>query len=125
MLTFGSWCQYVCIVMPKFQCYLEIMAFRYGDLIRYAIDLPSDFENIRIPKFTLQPVVENAIYHGIKEKKDGGSIEITVVEREGAAVVTVADDGIGMTERKIGEVLKHDTKEPPDRFGLPASHERV
>lgn len=105
--------------------YLEIMAFRYGDLIQYKINLPVGFGDIRIPKFTLQPIVENAIYHGVKEKERGGIIEISATRRDEAAVVTITDNGIGMSERKIGELFKSDSTEPSDRFGLPASHERI
>ena len=56
--------------------YLEIQQIRYSDILDYSIDLPEVFSDIRLPKMTLQPIVENALYHGVKEKRGKSSIRI-------------------------------------------------
>ena len=56
--------------------YLQIQQARYADILRYTIDLPERFGAVRIPKLTLQPLVENALYHGIKMKRGMGHIYI-------------------------------------------------
>ncbi|NLT95936.1 MAG: GHKL domain-containing protein [Clostridia bacterium] len=67
-------------------------------------DLEPDIE-INIPPLILQPIVENAVRHGIYPKKEGGKVEISV-RREGKAVqIKIRDNGVGMTEEKIKEVL--------------------
>ena len=64
-----------------------------------------------IPKLTLQPLVENAIYHGIQEKPEGGAISIEIVHETGDRIrISVIDDGIGMTPAQL-ERLQEGLKE--------------
>lgn len=86
------------------EAYLEIQQFRYRDILSYRIDVPEDLKNLLIIKLALQPVVENALYHGIKNKRGMGEIQIRVEEKdEKDLLLTVEDDGIGMD----GESLEH------------------
>ena len=62
--------------------YLFIQKERYGDKLEYEIDEPDDIPDIKLPKIVLQPLVENAIYHGIKESERPGKITITVSKRD-------------------------------------------
>ena len=63
------------------KAYLEIQQFRYSDIMDYRIDAPKEYDSCSIIKMTLQPIVENALYHGLKNKRGGGLIEISIGER--------------------------------------------
>ncbi|MBM7564958.1 cache domain-containing sensor histidine kinase [Paenibacillus sacheonensis] len=69
--------------------YLEIHRFRYGDRLSYSIDLPDMYHKIAIPKLLLQPVVENAVVHGIDRLPEGGTIAITVKEVQYELVIEI------------------------------------
>ena len=56
--------------------YLDIQAVRYRDILKFEIDIPEEYHSAQIPKITLQPLVENALYHGIKNKRGGGYIKV-------------------------------------------------
>ncbi|MBO7748547.1 sensor histidine kinase [Paenibacillus sp. MWE-103] len=71
--------------------YLEIHRFRYGDRLAYAIDLPDLFRKIAIPKLLLQPLVENAVVHGIDRLPEGGTIAVTVKEEQYELVIEIAN----------------------------------
>jgi two-component system sensor histidine kinase YesM len=58
----------------------------------------------RIPKISIQPIVENALYHGIKNRRGGGTIRITGTEEKDSILITVLDDGAGMTPERLKEV---------------------
>lgn len=80
------------------ESYLQIQRFRYRDILKYEIDIPEEFHGYRIIKMTLQPVVENALYHGIKNKRGGGTIKISMHHLNNDLEIDVEDDGIGMKE---------------------------
>ncbi|WP_051538238.1 sensor histidine kinase [Butyrivibrio proteoclasticus] len=86
--------------------YLEIQQIRYQDILSYEIDVPQEIYNYKIPKITVQPLVENALYHGIKNHRGGGTIRITGKEEKEFITITVADDGIGMDAKRLEEVRK-------------------
>ncbi len=78
--------------------FLYLEQRRFGELLRVVYQIgTSDFF---IPPLTLQPLVENAVQHGILHKKTGGTITIRTEETDGYAVVTIVDDGIGMERAK-------------------------
>ena len=84
--------------------YLQIQQVRYQDILDYSVDVPEDLYDCLIPKITIQPIVENALYHGIKNKRGGGRIKITG-DTEGSIVyLHVADDGIGMKEERLLQI---------------------
>ena len=84
--------------------YLEIQQVRYQDIVRYEITVPEDLYEYKIPKITIQPLVENALYHGIKNKRGQGTITITGERSENGFVLYVRDNGIGMTQERLNEV---------------------
>ena len=71
--------------------YLEIHRYRYGDRLSYAIDLPDMYRKIAIPKLLLQPLVENAVVHGIDRLPEGGTIAIAVKEEQYELVIEIAN----------------------------------
>ena len=84
--------------------YLEIQQVRYQDILRYKITVPEDLYEYKIPKITIQPLVENALYHGIKNKRGQGTITVTGKSKENGFVLYVRDNGIGMTQERLNEV---------------------
>ncbi|MBO4688026.1 MAG: sensor histidine kinase [Clostridiales bacterium] len=86
--------------------YLEIQHIRYQDILTYEITVPEEINEFRIPKLTVQPVVENALYHGIKNKRGGGRITVSGEEKRDYYSIIVEDNGKGMTEERLLEVRK-------------------
>ncbi len=84
--------------------YLEIQQFRYSDILEYEIEVPDEVSNHSIIKLTLQPLVENALYHGIKNKRGMGKITVTGEQIQDKIYLYVTDNGIGMTEHKLLEL---------------------
>ena len=85
--------------------YLSIQKTRYRDILNYAIDIPPDMMDSYIVKLLLQPLVENALYHGIKSKRGGGFIRVSAA-REGDGVrFSVEDTGKGMTPEELERVI--------------------
>ncbi|MCP3775064.1 sensor histidine kinase [Paenibacillus sp. MZ04-78.2] len=83
------------------ESFFLIQKYRYGDRINYEKDVPSDLLNVYIPKLILQPLVENAIYHGIERKADGGTVTVRGRIVDGKLVITITDDGAGMDEEEL------------------------
>ncbi|MCD8336041.1 MAG: sensor histidine kinase [Lachnospiraceae bacterium] len=111
--------------------YLEIQQVRYKDILEYEIAVEPELGDYRIPKLTLQPLVENALYHGIKRKRGLGHIRVSgyLEKAEGSSAATIVlkveDNGAGMDEERLGQVraaLKH---EQSIGFGIATVHERI
>ncbi|WP_242833012.1 sensor histidine kinase [Butyrivibrio sp. LC3010] len=108
--------------------YLEIQQIRYQDILTYEINVPEEIYKYTIPKITIQPVVENALYHGIKNKRGGGKIIVTGGELDDCVQITVKDDGIGMSEERLNEIrksLKLDKPESDTIYGLYNINQRI
>ena len=84
--------------------YLRIQQFRYRDILDYDIQIPQKLYSCPILKLTLQPLVENALYHGIKNKRGRGHISVTGGEEENRLILCVRDNGIGMTAERLAHV---------------------
>ncbi|MFA7168026.1 MAG: sensor histidine kinase [Sphaerochaetaceae bacterium] len=87
--------------------YFVIQNYRYGGTIALKKEVPERFLTVRLPRFTFQPIVENAIFHGLEPKEGGGTITISAGETEnGDALFTVADDGVGMDAAQVRALLE-------------------
>jgi len=75
--------------------YLFIQKQRYGDKLEYDIAENPAFDHLVLPKLVLQPLVENALYHGIKEKEGQGHIRVSVQKQDSGLVILIEDDGVG------------------------------
>jgi sensor histidine kinase YesM len=94
--------------MEMIQAYLSIFKVRMGDRLRYKIDLPQHLEAIAFPPMLIQPLVENAIKHGLEPRVDGGEIRISGREKDGLLRLEVADTGSGfLQERDSGMGLSN------------------
>ena len=108
--------------------YLQIQEMRYRDILEYDIQLDQVIYKYQILKLTLQPVVENALYHGIKYKRAKGCIHIHG-EKEGEIIrLTVRDDGVGMDEEELEQLrqqIEKPCQETEKGFGLANVNERI
>ena len=84
--------------------YLQIQQFRYQDILNYNIHISQELYEYPILKLTLQPLVENALYHGIKNRRELGHILVTGYRDEDMLVFKVQDDGMGMTKERLSYV---------------------
>ncbi len=84
--------------------YLKIQQVRYQDILEYSVDVPKELYSSSIPKITLQPLVENALYHGIKNKRGKGRITVTGMAESGCIYLYVEDNGIGIPPQRLKEL---------------------
>ena len=92
--------------------YLTIQKIRYRDILDYEIDIPEEIYHVQVLKLLLQPLVENAIYHGVKHRRGRGMISVTGGIDGEFLVLRVRDNGAGMTPERLAEVregLKKDS----------------
>ena len=93
------------------ESYLVIQSFRYKDQFSYSFDVQEGLEAYLCNKITIQPLIENAIYHGIDRMVDVGRIDITVKEAEDQPqdiLIIVSDNGVGMTAEQCRKILQKD-----------------
>jgi two-component system sensor histidine kinase YesM len=106
--------------------YLAIQNVRYSDIFDYDMEIDKDILLCEIPKLTLQPILENAIYHGLKLKGSKGHIQITGFKEEKRIIIHIADDGVGIQQNAQIHNLKQFTEDgKPTSFGLFSVHERI
>lgn len=88
--------------------YYIIQRYRFGDRLSLIVDYDEESEaeilNYKVPKLILQPVVENAIYHGIERKIGSGEIRIKIEPTARRLILTISDNGVGMTEERLAEI---------------------
>ena len=108
--------------------YLEIQQMRYQDILQYEICVPEELNHCQIPKITLQPLVENALYHGIKNKRGKGMIRIEG-ERDGEdCILRITDNGKGMTSERLEQIregIRNRRARETDIYGLYNVNERI
>jgi len=108
--------------------YMQIQQVRYQDILEYEIDIPDLLKDALIPKITLQPLVENALYHGIKNRRSKGSISIFAHTEGDDVVISVKDSGIGMTPERLKTVIERMEEKGHAKhevFGLYNVNERI
>ena len=107
--------------------YLLIQNVRFSNIFHVQYEIDESLCSVKVPKLVLQPLVENAIYHGIRPLKREGMIVLSVQRGEdGNVLLGVRDDGVGMTEEQIETLLGNRTiKESENGFGLAGTIERI
>jgi len=105
--------------------YLSIQKVRYQDRMDYEVNIPESLYKYSVPKLTLQPLVENSIYHGIKLQREKGSIRVDAVEVGDKIELTVKDNGAGMTHERLLEMRNAIENGEKIGFGLRTVHQRM
>lgn len=90
--------------------YINIQSIRYMGAFEYICNVPEALRGYKIIKFTLQPLVENAIFHGVIPKGTFGTITVDAYEEEHFLVITITDDGVGMTAEEAEALLKSEDR---------------
>ena len=115
--------------MNYVQSYLTIQKMRYKDKLEYTIDVDPEICSVSIIKFAIQPLVENAIYHGLKYKDTKGKISIRGYVRGKKGYITITDDGVGMDEETLkyifDEKQKKEKKPKSNGVGVPNVQKRL
>lgn len=106
--------------------YLTILKMRYKDKLEYEVQVSPEVLDRKIPKLVLQPLVENAIYHGIKYKEGKGTVRIEGIRKSQELILKVTDDGIGMTAEQLSKIFeKRETDIRKNGVGVQNVHERI
>lgn len=95
--------------------YLKIEKYRYKNQFTYSFDVQEECLPYLCNKITLQPIIENAIYHGVNQMIDEGEIQIRIYKDSGDIVFQIEDNGVGMSEEQCLEIIN---REPGDRTGI-------
>lgn len=92
--------------MELVEYYLKIQHYRFGDRIQYKIEVEEQLQNIAIMPLLIQPIVENAFVHGLESKEGAGILKITARKEEEDISIVVEDNGVGIEEERLEELLK-------------------
>lgn len=95
--------------------YLKIQNYRYKNQFTYSFEVDENCLSYYCNKITLQPLIENAIYHGINRMIDEGEIIVRIYERGSEVIFEVEDNGVGMTQEQCSQILH---REPGDKSGI-------
>jgi sensor histidine kinase YesM len=101
------------------ESYLTAQKIRFGDIFTFEFDLDVLLLQMKIPKFVLQPIVENSIYHGLmNSKRENGLIRIKLCRRGHRIDITVYDNGVGINEDNINKILTNEHKSSGKSMGV-------
>lgn len=104
--------------LDMIQGYTDIQRIRFSGRFRYVANVPKELENCVVPKLILQPVVENAIIHGLANKQSGYIYIYAIVKDEDTLVISITDDGCGMPSEMVGRLSGADSKIVEGHLGL-------
>ena len=105
--------------------YVEIQKFRYDDGFQVIFECDEGVEEKKIPKLLIQPLLENAIFHGVEFKKGEGLIIITARALDGGVAVTVEDNGMGIAPETIEKINRGERMGEKAHVGIVNVKERI
>lgn len=108
--------------MSQVRAYLSIEKARYGDKLNVTETIDPQTQSYYIPSLSIQPIIENAILHGLKPKVEGGSIEICIVPENKDILITITDNGVGMDLNRFDPLRQSAAGK---HIGLMNVHERL
>ncbi len=114
--------------MEYIRDYINIQEYRYYNKFKVNYEVEEDILDYKIPKFLLQPVVENSIIHGIAPMKGQGLVVVKGFKYGSELKITVTDNGVGIPEEKIEKILENDSDQTRSQFsgiGIRNVHERI
>lgn len=110
--------------MEQVRAYLSIEQARFGDRIKYSEEIDEEVSNCKIPQLIIQPLVENAVRHGLKSVEENGSIKIEIKKKGKGVLFVVKDNGEGISKEVLENIFSHE-KYPQHGIGLKNCHERL
>lgn len=105
--------------------YLKIQQMRYHDKLEYEIKVVPEIMKRPMPKLIIQPLVENAIYHGIKLKEGKGTVQIIGIIKDDRIVLQIKDDGMGMDSDTLQNILEKKDEKHSNNLGVQNVHGRM
>lgn len=93
------------------QQYMDIQKARFTERLNLQMEIDESCLSMRIPALTLQPIIENAVIHAIEPKEDGGTIWFRIIDENEWVTIEIEDDGAGMQEHKIKQILEENEEE--------------
>ena len=105
--------------------YITILNIRYDNKITLECEIQEDVLEWKVLKLILQPIVENAVHHGIRNREGDGTIRIEGYSCEDELILSVSDDGVGMTKEKQDEILSGKSQKKKSGFGLYSEIQRI
>ena len=112
--------------LQQVKSYLAIEKARFGERVKVSIDMKPGCEEWPIPPLIIQPLVENAVRHGIAVKEDGGSLQVMVSKLDSELHVSVQDDGVGMNKKQSEDLFKkNNLKYSSEGIGLKNINQRM
>lgn len=113
--------------LSNIETYIEIQKMRYPDKINYHVDVPEDVKEILIPGLSIQPIIENAIVHGIEETNRPGTIWVKSRKKDDLVKIIIEDNGKGIAGEELKKIRKKlkNTEEIKSGYGLSNPHLRL
>lgn len=112
--------------IAQVKAYVNIMNLRFENSIELKIDIPSSVLSCKIPKLSLQPIVENSVCHGIFEKDShSGTIVISADTIDDLIIIKVSDDGVGISKKTLSFLNSHEQTEGKNHFGVSNVNNRL
>ena len=108
--------------------YITIQRFRYGESFRVEFEVSDELRQYLIPKFTLQPIIENAVFHGLEPKSGIGIIQVVMADLGKGIEIRIRDNGVGMTGEEIRQVMNGEGEKAKDSLngiGIKNVDERI
>ncbi|MDR1801946.1 MAG: sensor histidine kinase [Lachnospiraceae bacterium] len=124
--TLNSGLKYTTVVeeIENLEAYLSLQQARFSDIMEYEISVDPKLRDCKIIKLLLQPIVENAVVHGLEPKQGEGKVTVCVDEFEGQLRLSVGDNGVGIDADSIWKYIKGDWS-TKSSFALKNIHERL
>ncbi len=94
--------------MDLVHSYVRLERSRFGDRIQVSEMIQTELMDVMLPIFSLQPLVENAIKHGLSSKRSGGNLQLRIYKNEDCLLVDVEDDGLGISAGRLAQIVKFD-----------------
>lgn len=110
------------------RCYLDIQQFRYEERLKYQFTVDPAVESLYMPPLLIQPLVENAVIHGLDNKMEGAFVTVEVVQVGDHAKFTITDNGVGISPIQLEELLntlERKEEREGERIGLRNVHDRL
>ncbi|MDR5588299.1 MULTISPECIES: PocR ligand-binding domain-containing protein [Clostridium] len=104
--------------------YLNLQKIRFGNRLNFDINLSIE-EDFKLPFMSIYPFVENVVTHGIKHKENGGSINISVLEEEESIIISIVDDGVGISKEKLKVINLGEKNTSYSLSGISVAKQRI
>ncbi|TCK98599.1 histidine kinase/DNA gyrase B/HSP90-like ATPase [Natranaerovirga hydrolytica] len=105
--------------------YIYLQKFRFKDRLKFEIICDIDLDEVKVPFFIIQPLVENAIIHGIEPKIEGGKIWLEILKDKQYIVIKIIDSGVGISRDKLNNIIQKQDVKNTDNIGINNVYKRL